>query len=252
MNGDHLVRRSRLAIGTGRHAPLRAEEHASASDDVYQDEIAQILHDLKNPLASIALDVELMGDRPENRQVTPSLDRIRRNVWYLDRLIYDLVDLCTLATGRLALRRARCDLAELLAAVIERVVPVTERHRVFLDAADPIIAMVDELRIERVVANLIDNALKYAASSAGIIVRLARDEGCARVSICDGGPGIAPAEIATVFQPYCRGSTSVGRPGSGLGLYISKAIVEAHRGKIGVDSERGVGARFYFAVPLGH
>ena len=109
--------------------------------------------------------------------------------------------------------------------------------------------MVDELRIERVIANLLDNALKYTPASASIVVRLSGDRETAHVSICDAGPGLSSAEIGFVFEPYRRALSSAGQSGSGLGLYVSKQIVEAHGGYIGVDSARGAGARFYILAP---
>jgi signal transduction histidine kinase len=244
-NGQRRV----FAKGTGQH-----ERMPSPDDEINnEDELAQIVHDLKNPLSTIALEVDLMAARAESCErydMTQAIGRIRRNVSYLDRLIYDLLDVFTLAKGRFALQRARCDLDRLLSVVIDRVVPSTERHRVSLDARESTVAMVDELRIERVVANLLDNALKYTPSSSGIVVRLTKEERDAQVSICDAGPGLTPAEIEVIFQPYRRATGSAVRPGSGLGLYVSKQIVEAHGGQIGVESVRGLGARFFFDLPL--
>src|SRR5262249_37037394 len=150
----------RFAIGTGQHTPLRTTE-----DEVSPDrQLAQIVHDLKNPLSSIALEAELLDARipwGEPFDATPAIDRIRRNVTFLHRLIYDLMDVCTLWNGQFELHLARCDLRELLKSVIARVVASADRARVFLDAREPIEVMIDELRIERVIANLLDNALKY-------------------------------------------------------------------------------------------
>jgi signal transduction histidine kinase len=237
----------RFATGTGQHAPLR-----SGDDESPDRQLAQIVHDLKNPLSSIALEAELLDARipwGERFDATPAIDRIRRNVIFLHRLIYDLMDVCTLWNGECELHLARCDLRELLKSVVARVVVSTDRARVFLDARESVDVMIDELRIERVIANLLDNALKYTPTSGGIIVRLTREEHTAQISICDAGPGLSPAEIAVVFEPYRRGASSAGRHGSGLGLYVSKQIVEAHGGSIGVESVRGSGARFFFALP---
>jgi signal transduction histidine kinase len=219
----------------------------------FRNELAQIVHDLKNPLSSIALEAELLDERGvscEGFDASQSMARIRRNVSYLDRLIYDLVDICTLSDGRFALRRARCELSALLGSVIDRIVPHAERHRVVVEAPAPVEAVIDELRIERVVANLLDNALKYTPPDAHIAVGVTREETNATVSVRDSGPGLAPAEVAMLFAPYYRGVNTRGRRGSGLGLYVSKQIVEAHGGRIGVESAIGVGARFYFALPL--
>jgi signal transduction histidine kinase len=238
-----------FAKGEGGHS------HPAGVDGVsnYDEQLAQIIHDLKNPLSTIALEIDLMDSRLEASErfdAGQAIARIRRNVRFLDRLIHDLVDMCTLASGELALRRSVCELGKLLASVIERVVPSSARHRVSLEAREPIETAVDELRIERVVANLLDNALKYTTPSADIVVQLTRESTGAQVSVCDAGPGLSPAEIESMFKPYRRGATSDGRAGSGLGLFLSKQIVEAHGGQIGVESVRGAGARFFFALPL--
>lgn len=239
----------RFAMGTGEHAPILDED----GEAPLHEELAQIVHDLKNPLSSIALEAELLDARMEfceRGDVAQAVGRILRNVTFLDRLVHDLMDACTLSNGFFSLRRTRCDLRCLLMSVIDRVVPAADRHRVFLDADDLRDILVDELRIERVIANLLDNALKYTPASAGIVIRLERTARTAHFSICDAGPGLSANEIETVFEPYQRASTSVGRRGTGLGLFVSKQIVEAHGGNIGVESVRGWGARFFFALPL--
>lgn len=250
---------TRFAVGTGEHEMIEARERESvsqlnASARLQDDELAQIVHDLKNPLASIAIEAELLDSRiarGDRRETAKSIDRITQNVMFLDRLIYDLMDVCTLANGEFNLRRTRFDLRQLIEAVIDRSVPWIDRHRVFADAHEPVIVIGDELRIERVIGNLLDNALKYSPSSSAIVVSLQRDlQRMARVTVTDGGPGMSPAEIAFIFEPYRRASTSAGRQGSGLGLYVSKRIVEAHGGRIEVESVQGSGSSFSFLMPI--
>ena len=251
MNQDFAQRRGqhrgvRFARGSGQY------ERVPLVDLTQEDELAQIVHDLKNPLSSISLEAELLDARiasSDHADFTQAITRIRRNVTFLDRLIYDLMDVCTMSAGQFSLRRTSCDLGSLVAVVIDRVVPTSERHRVILDARETVELFVDELRIERVVTNLLDNALRYTPSTGGIVVRLSKDLAGAQISICDAGPGLSPEEIAVVFEPYRRAASSLGRAGSGLGLYVSKQIVEAHGGRIGVESVRGMGARFFFALP---
>ncbi len=241
--------RGTLAKGSGQYALLPTIESVVPRGD----ELAQIVHDLKSPLSSIALEADLLDARAafcEGFDAKRSLERIRRNVRFLDRLVYDLMDACTLSNGQFALRRVPCDLANLLASVIERAVPHSDRHRVFLDPCVPTEVLADELRIERVVMNLLDNALKYTPVCGGIVVRMSKDDRTAQISISDAGPGLAPGDVSVVFEPYRRAASATGRAGTGLGLYVSKQIVEAHGGSIGVESVRGLGARFYFELPL--
>jgi signal transduction histidine kinase len=242
---------TRFAIGTGEHESLN---HVNAVARLHDDELAQIVHDLKNPLASIAIEAELLDSRiarGDRRETAKSIDRITQNVMFLDRMIYDLMDACTLANGEFNLRRTRFDLRALIDSVVDRSVPWPDRHRVFADTHEPIIVSGDELRVERVIANLLDNALKYSPASSAIVVSLQHDlQRMARVTVTDGGPGMSPGEIAFIFEPYRRASTSAGRQGTGLGLYVSKRIVEAHGGRIEVESSPGNGSSFSFLLPV--
>lgn len=238
----------RFALGTGEHSPV-----PDPAAELQRDELAQVVHDLKNPLSSISLEAELLATRWSGTNATDlgrAASRILRNVTFLDRLVQDLLDACMMANTGLVLRRSACDLRALITAAIERIVPAGERHRVSLDAEELTSVHVDELRIERVIANLLDNALRYTPADSDIIVRLARKQRTAQLSVCDAGPGLSPVEMETIFEPYRRAASSAGRSGSGLGLYVSKQIVEAHGGHIGVESVRGWGTRFFFALPL--
>ena len=216
------------------------------------DELAHVVHDLKNPLSSIALEIELLATTEPHSSddtLSISIERMRRNVWFLDRLVYNLVDLCSLADDRLGLCRRECDLGSLVAAVVDRVVAARVRQRVIVEREEECAAMIDPLRIERVVANLIDNALKYTPANGTIVARTTRDASHCEVSVCDTGPGLSADELATLFEPYRRGRNALGREGTGLGLYVSKRLVEAHGGVIGVESIRGLGTRFFFRLP---
>jgi signal transduction histidine kinase len=109
---------------------------------------------------------------------------------------------------------------------------------------------IDDLRIQRVVTNLLGNALKFAPRHTHVVVRLeACVDGGARISVIDAGPGMAAAETAYVFERYRRTKSASHFEGSGLGLFVAKQIVEAHGGMIGVDSVPGTGSRFYFELP---
>jgi signal transduction histidine kinase len=185
-----------------------------------------------------------------NAEVRAALARISRNVFYADRMVQDLLDCCAIASGHLELRRTPTELRGLLAQVVDRVVSTRDSGRVWIEASSPLTVSVDALRIERVVANLIANALKYAPRPSLIGVRLEVRDGCARVSVIDDGPGLTVAESEWVFERYRRTPSSAAHEGSGLGLYISKRIVEAHGGRIGVDSVEGAGSRFYFELPV--
>ena len=265
LKADPFTRRAtqlsepRFASGTIEAPPLRADDAASdagtegGDGGMCEEDVAQIVHDLRDPLATIALEMYVLdrkiaiGDHSDVRSTSA---RIIRNVEFLDRLIQDLLDSCCAAEGHFEIHRRPTELRALLEQVIARAVPTRDRGRVILDAPYPLMLQVDDLRIERVVANLVGNALKHAPPSSPIIVRLEAGALAARISVINGGPPLPAEDAAHIFDKYRRGSGARCIDGHGIGLHVSKQIVEAHGGRIDVDSLDGVGAQFYFELPV--
>lgn len=165
-------------------------------------------------------------------------------------MVQDLLDSCAIDGGHFTLHRRAADLRTLLEQAIERVAAGPDEHRVFLEASHPVTLSIDDLRIERVMANLISNALKYGSRGTAVVIRLESKPGRVRISVIDGGPGLTEDEMSYVFDEYRRAPSARAIEGSGLGLYASKRIIEAHGGRIAVESTRGVGSRFYFELPV--
>lgn len=245
--GVHPERPSRFANGTREIMPIRpSDEHLVEAD------VADIVHDLKNPLNAIALEAALLDDRivrNDRHGGRLSLDRINRNVAYLDRLVLDLLDVCACAHGELRLTFETVDVSAVLTQLLDRMLGPADRLRVRLDARSPVMAVIDPLRIERVVANLVDNALKYSSPASQVVVRLTGYRGGVCVAVIDEGPGIVAEELPYVFERNHRGSSARGSRGCGIGLYVSKRIVEAHGGQLAAESLVGVGSRFFFELP---
>ena len=251
-----IQHQQKFARGTQELEPITDEAALALvrreHERLLEEDIADIVHDLKSPLSAIALETMLLDDklsRGDRNGGMKSVDRINRNIVFLDRLVLDLLDVCALASGDLHLQRDRVELGALIERVIERLVVGADRTRVFLDAAHTVMLSIDTVRIERVVANLLDNALKYAPAGSGIVIRISAYAESACVSIIDAGPGLDDHDQKHVFDRYRRAVTSQGRNGSGLGLYVCKKIIEAHGGQIGVESVRGAGSRFFFELP---
>jgi len=228
-----------LAVGTQEIEKLPPEA---------DDEIIELVHDLKNPLTTIALEMCLLESRLDDPDTRKTAARVLQNVAYLERMIQEMLDAGAIHAGALDVQRQPTNLRVLVESVVERSVASRDLHRVLVDMRVPVMALVDELRIERVLANLIQNSLKYSAGL--VVVRLERLDDVARLSVSDAGPGIPAGEQQRVFEKYRRAPTSHGQAGHGLGLYVSRRIVEAHGGEIGVESEPGRGCCFYVLLPL--
>jgi signal transduction histidine kinase len=229
----------------------RAAQRLATEPGSLDDDVASLAHDLKNPLTVIMLETTQIEQRL-GAHATPAvlrgLERIAQNAAYVDRLVSDLLDVASADAGRLELRLDRIDLAALVRSAAERAVASPDRARLRLEIRDGVFAWADEMRIERVLANLVTNAFKYCPDGL-VSIRLETRGGYSCVSVIDRGPGLSADEAKRVFERYRRG-TAGNAHGYGLGLYTSRKIVEAHRGRIGCVSKPGHGARFYFELPL--
>jgi PAS domain S-box-containing protein len=210
-----------------------------------------VVHDLRSPLAGIKLTAQLL-----TRLGTYNAELVNRLDAQADRLkrqIDDLLDASRIETGRLSLERARLDLRGEVTAAVEQFQAQNPRQRFHLEApSEPLSGDWDAVRIGEVLANLLSNAVKYGPEDGEIAVTVERLGPDAQVSVQDQGPGIAPEEQQRVFERFYRADRARAAAQSlGLGLYISKGIVEAHGGRIWVDSEgEGKGSTFSFRLPL--
>ncbi|MGE5186868.1 MAG: sensor histidine kinase [Acidobacteriota bacterium] len=247
---DDVVREETPAphLAKGTHDDVTAQARAAMAGEIREDVVA-IAHDLKNPLAIIMMEAGLLEQRLATRSpaVQRGLEHIARNAAYVDRLISDLLDLASEQAGALALQFERIDLARLVGDTVARCVSTFERGRVQVEIRDVVVVHGDGSRLERVLANLVTNALKHSPQHAAVTVRLDLRGTRAHVSVIDNGPGLPADEARRVFQRFYRGRA--GSRGYGLGLYICRRIVENHGGRIGVHSDPGRGARFFFDLP---
>jgi signal transduction histidine kinase len=237
----------RFARGTQRLRRLDCEGR-----DPIDEEIAQMVHDIRNPLSTMALESRVLQERitavpPSEMQ--RALARFEQNLMFVDRMLQDLVDMRSIDAGVLDVCCEHTELTPFIARVIERTVPARDHGRVFLEADIAVTAPIDQRKMDRVIANLLANALKFGPPESGIVVRIEGDHRTAMVSVIDCGAGVSDEEARFIFDKYRRTARARDKPGSGLGLYISKKIVEAHGGQIGVQCTPGKGCRFYFALP---
>lgn len=195
----------------------------------------------------------MADDKPPadaSTEATRALARVRRNLAAIDRMLHDLVDLASIDAARFVIDRAPVELSALVADVLDRAVATRERECIVMQHADKVVVIGDAPRLERVVCTLIQNALKYAFADAPIAVRLDRRGRSVRVSVIDSRPGLAADEASSALDKFHRAPSTRGRDGNALGLYVSRRIVEAHDGVIGVNMVPGHGSHLFFELPI--
>jgi len=211
--------------------------------------IAMVAHELLNPVTGIGLHAELLHTLEAYRaqSVTMIMDSARQ----LERLIGDLLDVSRLHASQLKLRVAPVSLPELVRGRVEAAQSSSPDHRLRLESPDHLpTGRWDRVRVEQICGNLLSNAMKYSPDGGEILVQL-EDLGMdARVSVRDHGVGIAPELLPRLFERFYRVPATAGRAqGVGLGLPITKSLVEAHGGTLTVESVRGQGSAFIFTLP---
>ncbi len=245
-----------LAEELGRRAGLAVDnasllEEAQREARMREEILAVVSHDLKNPLGAIHLAASLLGD-PQAPAARRHVETIQRAANRMDHLIGDLLDMASIQAGRLSIEKRAEDIEALLREVLELHEPLARDKGVGLAstcAADVGRLCCDRERISQVFGNLVGNAIKFCGAGDTVAVRCERDGGFARFAVSDTGPGIASEQLGHIFDRYWSAKEHA-KKGTGLGLFISKGIVEAHGGRIWVDSAPGRGATFYFTVPL--
>jgi len=219
---------------------------------------ALISHDLRTPLTAILGQAQLLqrhlarGEDTEGR-VQMQLESIVVQTRRMDAMIKDLLESSRLETGTMQLRKQPVDLAQLAADVAGHVGLAGNRGRIqtVIDDRRAVISA-DPAQIERLLSNLLTNALKYSAPDTPVVVSVAASADEAIVSVADQGSGISPEDLPRVFERFARvgGGAQTGIEGVGLGLYIARLIVEAHSGRLWAESEVGKGSIFSCALPV--
>jgi signal transduction histidine kinase len=224
-----------------------------------------ISHDLRAPLAAIqgTLAVALKGIYGElNEKGKKRLGAAEADTDRLINLINEMLDIDSMQDGHLEVDKQLCNLEEIIDGAINSVSTLAETKNIHLankilsqrsedDPQDRYVIVADPERLKRVIINLLHNSIKFSPKDETIEINSTITDGSLKVMIKDRGPGIPPEEARKLFQPFVQGESgkNIGEAGSGLGLAICKAIVEAHAGKIGVDSKVGHGSIFWFSFP---
>jgi len=209
-------------------------------------------HELRTPITTIKGYLQLLEDQTTEGLTKDFIEKALRQVNKLNRLITDLLDVTRIHAGKLDYTIGPCSLTDLVKECIETVRQIHTSHVIEsqLPPGD-LIVMADSSKIEQVLINFLINAIKYSPGQNKIIIQVTREPGRALVSVRDLGMGIPTQHLQNIFNRYYRVSNSQHViAGLGIGLYISKEIIDRHNGAIWVESEEGKGSTFYFALPL--
>lgn len=212
-------------------------------------------HELKTPVTSLKaytqlllMDAETHGDEQQKNM----LQRMDVQINKITALINDLLDTTKIEHGHLTYNKDNFQLEELIQDIITAILPITPDTELIFEEKVAASVCCDRDRIGQVINNLITNAIKYGSENGKIVISMKKDNDRVVCSVTDFGKGIDPNEIDKIFERFYRisGHNLNTFPGLGLGLYISKDIIEKHGGKIGVSSEVGKGSTFYFELPI--
>lgn len=261
---DELVRAERSiqgeALSVGREETDKDLLTERARSDLglaqRDDFLAIVSHDLRSMLNSIALSAALIARESAHDPSAPSAARFAKRIEAatarMDRLIGDLVDVASIEAGALAVAHEAGDLALVVAEAVDTFQAHAAERRIALSAevGDPLpIASFDPARILQVLANFLSNAVKFTEPGGKIEVRVEHGEGELICAVRDTGAGIPADKLETVFQRFLQLKRN-DRRGLGLGLYISKCIIQGHGGRIWAESTLARGSTFCFTLPL--
>jgi PAS domain S-box-containing protein len=228
-------------------------------DRLKEEFIARISHDLRTPVSSIRGFLKLLREgKVSNPEIQREfLDRAADDADRLKALVDELLDIYRMEEGELDLQIEKIDIEELIHQSISLVEGLAEEKGIDLLGYPPrkqISIEGDQVRLEQVLSNLVENAVKYADEDQPIAVRVKQMENEVMFQVIDRGPGIPREAQSKLFDKFYRVEYPEKRAhdGTGLGLYIAKRVVEAHGGQIGVTSEPGEGSTFFFVIPLKH
>jgi PAS domain S-box-containing protein len=219
--------------------------------------IGMAAHDLRNPLNNISITAQLLESRASrdgSSQEEEFLGRIRKSADFMADLIGDMLDVSRIESGHLELLREPADLAKLIeeALMVQQHAATKKRITIQRELQPGIVLDIDPRKIMQVVDNLISNAIKFSPECSEILLTVQEDQSTALMKVSDRGCGISPADQDLIFKPFGRSGntpTTGGESSTGLGLFISKNIVEAHGGRLTVDSHTGEGSTFTMHLP---
>jgi PAS domain S-box-containing protein len=233
----------------------RAKIAAEKANLAKSDFLSSMSHELRTPLSAILGFAQLMDSDtpPATPSQKASIDQILHAGWYLLKLINEILDLAQIESGKLSLSLEPVSLAEVMAECQAMIEPQGQKRRIkmtFLPFDAPCFVSADRTRLKQVLTNLLSNAIKYNQPEGTVVVECTTSTPeRTRISVRDTGAGLPPEKLTQLFQPFNRlGQESSAEEGTGIGLVMSKRVVELMGGVIGVESTVGVGSVFWFEL----
>ena len=234
---------------------IKAKEEAEKAAIIKSNFLDSAAHELRTPVTAFSILLHLTEKKLQKGVPVDGsiLSRLRSQAERLSNLVIDLLDVSRLERGKISLNREMNDISKLIHECVDDIkLKAPTRNFIFIKPIESIMINIDSVRIYQVITNLLNNARKYTPEESPIEVILEKNANTLRVSILDHGHGISKEDQLNLFTPFTRGVPELKERsgGLGLGLYISRSIVELHGGKIGVDSQLGSGSTFHFELPL--
>ena len=253
---DQLSRLNNELTGLQRELSKKNEE-LERLNVLKNQFLGMAAHDLRNPLGLIMAysDFLIQEAGPQlGEEHNEFLDIIHNSSRFMLKLVNDLLDVSVIESGNLTLDLQGVDLAALVSQVValNRSMAAKKQITIDLAAGEPLMVLCDPVKIEQVLNNLLTNAVKFSFPQTQIEIAVALVDQQAQITVRDHGQGIPPADLGKLFKPFSRTSvrTTGGEKSTGLGLLITRRIIEEHHGRIWVESEVGVGTAFHVALPL--
>ena len=225
------------------------------ADEMKNTFISAVSHELKTPVALIkgyASTLRRSDAKWDEQVMRDSLQVIEEESDRLAELIENLLDASRAQAGNIKLTPVELDIDDLVVRVARKLEPQAKSHKIIADVRpDMPLVFADEARVTQVLSNLIGNAMKYSPDGSEIRITARATPGEVIVTVADQGPGIPADEQALIFERFYRSDSAIkrGTPGTGLGLYLTKAIVESHGGRVWVESDGKAGSQFSFSLP---
>ncbi len=238
---------------------LRLYNEAQAALGMRDQFLSVAAHELKNPITTISGYIQLLQRwQDKNEAMAPEqnqrvLRTLANQVQRLQRMIESLLDLSRLKSNQLVIQPAPLDIVALIRRLVDEMQPLFTANRLHVFTPDtPIIIQGDESRLEQVLYNLVQNAIKYGDPGSAVEIHVIREAGTVLIKICDVGIGIAAENLPHLFDLFYRANNvdSLHTPGMGLGLYVVNEIITLHGGTVEVESTPGSGSVFSVRLPL--